>query len=479
MRAYDVLPGRSRFAPTSLSDRALVAWGETTARLGLALRTYIHPNMIRTLPWDVHHAASVRPMLDAVTDPELRRLTQRVLDRYDEVVAPAWSALPSQALHGDLTTDNVLADDDGFITGIIDFGDLSYTARVVDLASVLDCLASGRVGDEMLRVARLALDGYERHTPLEERELAIMGELWAARSAVGVAIGSWRSAQGLEEADYAQRLNVVAGEMMDFLLTTGWDAVGRRLGAESPLRATSSGPGWAERREAAFGPAMESLSYSEPIEMAQASGMWMTDTAGRRYLDMYNNVVGLGHAHPRVTSAVSRQWRVLNTNLRYLHPSAVELAERLLETCPPGLDTVLLVNSGSEANDIAWRIAVHQTGNTGGLCTDFAYHGVTTVIADLSPETIPPGGLAPHVETWHPTDTYRGLWTDASDFTQALERLQGRGLRPAAAILDGVLQSDGVYDLEPAYVQELVRSHPRGGRPVDRGRGPGRPRAHR
>ena len=130
-----------------------------------------------------------------------------MLDRYDEVVAPRWSALRSQALHSDLTADNVLADDDGLITGIIDFGDLSYTALVVDLASVLDSLASGRPGDEMFRVARLVLDGYERVVPLEERELAIMGELWAARAAVGVAIGSWRAAEGLEEPDFAQRLN--------------------------------------------------------------------------------------------------------------------------------------------------------------------------------------------------------------------------------------------------------------------------------
>ena len=157
---------------------------------------------------------------------------------------------------------------------------------------------------------------------------------------------------------------------------------------------------------------MESLSYAEPIEMASASGVWMTDTSGRRYLDMYNNVVCLGHSHPRVTSAVARQWRVLNTNLRYLHHSAVELGERLLATCPPGLDTVLFVNSGSEANDVAWRIARHHTGNDGGLCTAYAYHGITEAIAALSPETLPPDGLAAHVETWAPADAYRGsTWT--------------------------------------------------------------------
>ena len=278
VRAYDLLPGRARLDPTTLADPALVAWGETTARLGLALRAFMHPNAIRRLPWDVQHAASVRPMLDSITDPEVRRVVVAVLDRYDEVVAPRWSQLRSQALHGDLTADNVLADDDGLITGIIDFGDLSYTALVVDLASVLDSLASGRPGPEMLRVARLVLDGYERIVPLEERELAIMGELWAARAAVGVAIGSWRSARGLEEPEFAQRLNPVAMEMMEFLLATGWDGVARRLGAGDRVAASSIAvEGLSSRRAAVFGPAMEALSYAEPIEMASASGVWMTD----------------------------------------------------------------------------------------------------------------------------------------------------------------------------------------------------------
>lgn len=461
VRAYDLLPGRARLDPVSLADPALVAWGETTARLGLALRTFIHPQAIRTLPWDVQHAASVRPMLGAVTDPALRDLVVAVLDRYDEVVAPAWTALRSQCVHSDLTTDNVLADEDGLITGIIDFGDLSHTALVVDLASVLDSLASGRPGAEMLRVARLVLDGYQRLVPLEERELAVMGELWATRAAVGVAIGSWRAAEGLEEPEFAQRLNQSAAVMMEHLLSTGWDRVAGALGASNR---SARGGSLTARRGAVFGPAMEGLSYAEPIELASASGVWMADTAGRRYLDMYNNVVCLGHSHPRVSSAVARQWRLLNTNMRYLHHAAIELGERLLATGPPGLDTVLFVNSGSEANDLAWRIARHHTGNAGGLCTDFAYHGITDAIAALSPETLPAGGLPAHVETWAPADAYRGVGLDASGFAAALDRLSGKGFGLAATILDGVLQSDGVLDLEPAQVQELVRlTHQAGG----------------
>ena len=143
--------------------------------------------------------------------------------------------------------------------------------------------------------------------------------------------------------------------------------------------------------------------------------------------------------------------------MRYLHQTAIELAERLIALCPPELDTVLLVNSGSEANDLAWRIATAVTGRRGGLCTAFAYHGVTEATAALSPESWLDGRAPEHVETWEPPDTYRGAHLDAAGFAAALARLGARGRSPAAAILDGLITSDRIADLDAGYVQELVR----------------------
>ena len=470
-RAYDVLPGRARLDPVTLSDDAVIAWGETTARLGLALRGFIHPKAIRRLPWDIKHAASVRPMIAAIADRAARIAVTAALDRFDAAVAPRWKLLRTQVIHGDLTTDNVIADGDGLITGIVDFGDMSHTALAADLVSVLDSLVAGRGTAEMFRVARLVIDGYERVMPLEPIERELIGELWAARAAVTVAIGSWRAAAGLEEPAFAGRYTDSSRGVIECLLAAGWDRASAMLGSV-PCTPGAAGAGarpglvaeLGARRDAVFGPAMEPLSYAEPIEMASAEGTWMTGADGRRYLDMYNNVPCVGHGHPRVTAAVAGQWRTLNTNLRYLHASAVELAERLVATCPPGLDTVLFVNSGSEANDLAWRLARHHTGNTGGLCTQFAYHGMTAATADLSPEVLPGALTPPHVQTWAPPDTYRGLHLRAGGFAAALARLAASGHAPAAAILDGVLQSDGIHDLDPAYVRELVRqTHAAGG----------------
>jgi 4-aminobutyrate aminotransferase-like enzyme len=202
---------------------------------------------------------------------------------------------------------------------------------------------------------------------------------------------------------------------------------------------------------------MEALFYDVPVEVAQAEGVWITDIAGRRYLDAYNNVPCVGHGHPRVTAAIARQGRRINTHMRYLHPAAIELAERLVALCPPELDTVLLVNSGSEANDLAWRMATAVTGRRGGLCTTFAYHGITEATAALSPESWCDGPPPPHVERWEPPDPYRGEHLDGSGFAAAVRRLRARGVEPAAAILDGLVMSDRIDDLDPAYVKDLVR----------------------
>ncbi len=454
-RLYDVLPGHSRIEAAALSDAALIAWGETTARLDQALRGFTHPRARRVMLWDVQHALAARAMLSDIRSAAQRRLVAGVLDEFERTVAPAWPRLRAQVAHTDLSVDNTVTDDAGLITGIIDFGDMSHTALMTELASVLDSLGVGREGDELFRLARLVLDGFQRHTELEDLELGVLGVMWAARSAVTIAISSWRVAQGLEEQEFAERFNAECARMLETMEEAGWAEVARQLGADVPRQ--GEGRSLAQRRAAAFGPAMEALFYDVPVEVQSAQAVWITDSAGRRLLDVYNNVPSVGHGHPRVTAAIARQGRRVNTHMRYLHPAAIELAERLVALCPPELDTVLLVNSGSEANDLAWRMATAVTGRRGGLCTAFAYHGITEATAALSPESWFDSPAPRHVERWEPPDTYRGEHLTGGEFGAAVDRLVGRDCAPAAAILDGLIISDRIDDLDPAYVADLVR----------------------
>ena len=229
----------------------------------------------------------------------------------------------------------------------------------------------------------------------------------------------------------------------------------RQLGADV---ARGDARSLAARRAAAFGPAMEALFYDVPVEVARARGrvdhrhrrppaIWTSTTTSRAW----------GTAIPRVTAAIARQGRRINTHMRYLHPAAIELAERLTALCPPELDTVLLVNSGSEANDLAWRMATAVTGRRGGLCTAFAYHGITEATAALSPESwfdSPPPRATSSAGS-RPTPTAASTWT-AVDSPQRWVASALAGLAPAAAILDGLVISDRIDDLDPAYVQDLV-----------------------
>ena len=453
-RAYPVIPGRLRCNPSELSDRAVIAWGETVARLARAMRGFSHPSAHRVLPWDLKAVPMVRGMVGAIRNPEWSTAVEQVLDRYDTAIAPRWESLRAQVVHGDLNVDNAIVDDDGMICGIIDFGDMSHTALITDLASVIDSLVLDRTGDDSFRIARLVLDGYQRVTPLEADELLVISDAWAARAAAGIAIGSWRSAEGLEDPEFAERDLVRLYAVLRRILDTGFDEAAQRVSGISPMRSRDE---LIRRREDVFGPAAEPLTYDEPLLAHHASGVWMYDANGDRFLDAYNNVPCVGHAHPRVSEAIARQSRLVNTHLRYLHPTAIELAERLLATCPAGLDTVLFVNSGSEANDLAWRLATHVTGRRGALCTHFAYHGISEAIAPMSPEVLYKQQHSDHVERWRPADAYRGEHLDASQFVEALARLESKELPPAAVMLDGILQSDGVQVLTPEYVRDLAR----------------------
>lgn len=214
-------------------------------------------------------------------------------------------------------------------------------------------------------------------------------------------------------------------------------------GLAQTMSPTTPGPtaALAVRRQAVFGSVLAPLTYREPLTPVRGCGATLQDRDGRSYIDAYNNVPVVGHAHPRVATAVADQTRLLSTNLRYLHPGAIELAERLVASMPPGsgLDTVLFLNSGSEATDLAWRIATAVTRRTGALVTDFAYHGVTAATTALSPEQWRRGWVPDHVERIPAPREAR-----PDGVADAVARLADRGHAPAALFVDPTYTSDGI-----------------------------------
>jgi len=226
------------------------------------------------MQWDIQHALRAREMLADVGTG--RAAVERVLDAFETRVTPVWPRLRAQVCHTDLTVDNALTDEAGLITGIVDFGDMSHTALLTDLASALDSVCGGRDGDELFRAARLVIDGYQRRVPLEEQELAVLGVAWAARSALTVAISSWRVAQGLEDQAWAERYNALALRMIDTLESAGWGV--RELGGEGPRRPDPT----LEARRALF-LASQLDAVSARIDMLQGKRMSFDEESRRLY----------------------------------------------------------------------------------------------------------------------------------------------------------------------------------------------------
>lgn len=207
-----------------------------------------------------------------------------------------------------------------------------------------------------------------------------------------------------------------------------------------------------ERRQRLLGPAYR-LFYEHPVHLVRGEGAWLFDAEGNRYLDCYNNVASMGHAHPRIVEAIAQQAARLNTHTRYLHETVLDYAEALLATFPPELAHVMFTCTGSEANDLALRIARTHTGGEGIVVTSLAYHGITSSLAELSPslgESVP---LGRHVATVPAPDLYRG-GPDApahfaADISRAFTDLSRHGIRPCALLVDTMFTSDGVFP-EPA-----------------------------
>ncbi|RMB04946.1 aspartate aminotransferase family protein [Eilatimonas milleporae] len=216
------------------------------------------------------------------------------------------------------------------------------------------------------------------------------------------------------------------------------------------------------RRGDAMGPAYR-LSYARPVAFVRGQGVWLYDRDGNGYLDFYNNVVSLGHCHPRVVEAMHRQAALLCTNTRYLHDSVIQYSERLTRLFPAEMSQVMFCCSGSEANDLAFRIARHHTGGEGIIVTEHAYHGTTHVASGMSPNLGVSVPLNPNVRTVQaPADCMNISGREqvgrifARDVQNAAADLRRQGIRPAALIVDTLFSSDGVFPDPSGFLAEAV-----------------------
>lgn len=218
-----------------------------------------------------------------------------------------------------------------------------------------------------------------------------------------------------------------------------------------------------ERRQRLLGKAYR-LFYDDPVHIVRGEGVWLFDADGKRYLDVYNNVPHVGHCHPRVVEAIHRQAQTLNTHTRYLHETVLDYADRLTKLFPAALDIAMFACTGTEANELALRLARAATGNDGMIVTEHAYHGNSWAVAQITSCYTKAELRGDNIVTVPTPDMYRGLYardTAAADkfaacVQDAIETLARNGHRPAALIVDTVFANEGLPDVPGGYLKKAA-----------------------
>jgi len=211
-----------------------------------------------------------------------------------------------------------------------------------------------------------------------------------------------------------------------------------------------------------------SLQYKVPIKMVRGDGAWLIDQQGRKYLDTVNNVAHAGHEHPSVVKAGQEQMAVLNTNSRYLHENINELAKELIETLPPELNVLHFVNSGSEANELAVRMAKTMTGQKDIIASEVGYHGNTNICVDISSYKFDgKGGTgAPeHTHIFPLPDAFRGKYQGehsgkkyAEEVQKCIDTIYEKDRGVAALIVESIISCGGQIELPDGFLKAAYQA---------------------
>lgn len=455
--------------------------GVTTA----GLRGFFHPAAGQEMFWDLKYLARYQPYIEHLSDTEMRPIVERIISSFTTDILPLLGGLRSQVIHFDTNPGNVLASPTAphHVTGLVDFGDMIHGPVAQDVAVGAAELSLGE--EHHLDDIAAVVSGYDAAFPLEEVEIDLIYDLMIARHALGTLIGATRTLNGItspHDREYADLYNLP----LKSLIAIGRDKTRKvirsacRFPEYCPSVVVPSGTNakttkdLISRRRKVLGSALP-LTYDTPIHTVRGDGVWLFDVDGRRYLDCYNNVPHVGHCHPHVVKALSRQASALNTNSRYLYESIIEYAERISVIMPGELGACLFVNSGSEANDIALRMAKECSGQDGSVIIDGAYHGITNEIYALSPSA--EWGMHGNTGNMHVSesrhdiemlenpDTYRGQFRSddpdagvkyAADADRAIRTLNQAGHPVGAFMVDSAFSTNGILDVPTGYVKGVV-----------------------
>jgi 4-aminobutyrate aminotransferase-like enzyme/Ser/Thr protein kinase RdoA (MazF antagonist) len=472
VRLLTWLPGQPLATLSEQPDGLLEDLGRRLGEMDRALADFDHPALHRDFHWDLARGFEVvEEHGPAIRDRALRGLVHRVTLRVAGRDERALRRVRRSIIHGDANDYNILVDVSApRVAGLIDFGDSIHAYTVADLAIAVAYAVLGK--DDPLQTAVTILRGYHGSYPLTEDEASVLFGLVQLRLCVSVSMAAYQQPLrpddeylGVSQAPVQQTLPKLAAIHPDAA-----EEAFRSTCAFQPLFEPSTIPKQttASRRRLFVGRSVR-VGYTDPVKVSRGWMQYLFDETGRRYLDAYNNVPHVGHSHPRVVRAAADALRTLNTNTRYLYDTLWQFAERLTETLPEPLRVCYFVNSGSEANELALRLARAHTQQRDVIVLDAAYHGNTTVLTDISPYKFNgPGGEGPHpwVHIAPLPDDYRGRYKRndpeagpryAEELAGLVAELRRRYVGLSAFIAETCPSVGGQIILPPGYLAAAYR----------------------
>ncbi|MFC1760001.1 aminotransferase class III-fold pyridoxal phosphate-dependent enzyme, partial [Candidatus Neomarinimicrobiota bacterium] len=436
--------------------------GRFIAQMDLQLQSFNNSTIkARQWQWDIQYLHLNKKYIKDIPSAKDRSLIGYFFQQYEENVLPALSELRKSTIHGDANEWNVLVNN-GKVTGIIDFSDLVYTPLINELAITIAyaCLYIGNP----LEWASTIIVSYHKVLALEEKEIAILYYLIAARLCVSVC-NSAHSKKENPDNKYTLKSEKSVWKLLYQWLRINPIAAENRFRSAiglTVLRPKSINRMKRERQKVI--PNIFSLSYSKPVYMAKSAFQYMYDAYGNTYLDAYNNIPHVGHSHPKVVEAGRSQMAKLNTNTRYLYDLLPEYAEKLLSKFPDTLNKVYFLNSGSAASDLAIRLAQEHSGYKNLMVVEYGYHGHTQTGIDISDYKFNNKlghGQKNHILKAVIPDTYRGKYTinDGSAgkmyAKDAIGQIRKSDSTIAAFISEPILGCAGQVPLARGYLKKI------------------------
>lgn len=432
-----------------------------------ALETFSHPAMHRHYTWDISTASDATKKLKHIKNHEQRRIAGYFLMQFETEVLPEISSLPHAYVHNDANDYNVLVNNE-HVTGLIDFGDIVFTARINNLA--VACTYAMLNNDDPMRAAELIATGYSKETALTEKEVDLVYYLVAARLCISVTESAYNASLSSNN-EHHFITEMPAWKLLYQLIEINpikFQHAMRMACGLSPIINEDGYQNILKERKEHIGYNL-SISYKKKLKIVKGALQYLYDDKGKTYVDCVNNPSHVGHCHPAVVKKMQRQIATLNTNTRYLNDNIIDFAKMLKKTLDPSLSVCYFTNSGSEANDLAIRMSRHFTKQKDVIVLDHAYHGTSTASMEMSPYKFDgKGGFGkmPWIHKALNPDLYRGPYQYddaqagekyAADVERIIQDLKKENKAPSAFICETLLGVGGQIPLPPGYLKEVYK----------------------